>query len=88
MTLPADQVGTPAKETISATGGTTPYHYQVTSDNLPPGLLLADNGVISGTPTTAGQYQFTVTVTDSSPSPQKATQQYMITVDYVGSCIS
>ncbi|MDZ7637577.1 MAG: Ig domain-containing protein [Bryobacterales bacterium] len=31
---------------------------------LPPGLLLASNGTLSGTPTTQGSFPFTVRVTD------------------------
>lgn len=80
-TLAVAQAGTPDSETISATGGTTPYQYAVTSGGLPPGLTLAANGVISGTPTSAGQYGFTVTVTDASPTPQTAEQTYQITVN-------
>jgi len=32
---------------------------------LPPGLSISSSGDISGTPTTAGTYQVTVTATDS-----------------------
>jgi hypothetical protein len=43
-----------------------PYHYALSSGILPPGLTLdPDTGVISGTPTLAGTYIFTVLVTDS-----------------------
>ncbi|HEY5986248.1 MAG TPA: Ig domain-containing protein, partial [Streptosporangiaceae bacterium] len=45
------------------------YRFLVTSGSLPPGLSLnSDTGIISGTPTIAGSYQFTITATDSSPS--------------------
>ena len=50
--------------TISASGGATPYIFSITS-GLPPGLTISTTGVISGTPTTAGSYTFTVTATDS-----------------------
>jgi hypothetical protein len=59
-------VGTPYSEKLAATGGTAPYTYAITSGTLPPGLTLnTSTGVISGTPTTAGSYTFTSTVTDS-----------------------
>jgi sugar lactone lactonase YvrE len=51
--------------TFTATGGTAPYTYTYTG-TLPPGLTLSSNGVLSGTPTTAGgPYSFTVVATDS-----------------------
>src|SRR5208282_4390557 len=37
---------------LTATGGTPPYQWQ--SANLPPGLSLALQGTLSGTPTAAG----------------------------------
>ncbi len=57
-------------ESINATNGTTPYSWDLTSGSLPPGLTLSatgDPGVISGTPTTTGSYNFTVRVIDSVP---------------------
>ncbi|MGA3081662.1 MAG: putative Ig domain-containing protein [Terracidiphilus sp.] len=50
--------------TILCSGGTgTGYTYKGT--NLPPGLSVSSSGVISGTPTSSGSYNYTVTVTDS-----------------------
>lgn len=56
-------------DTLAATGGTTPYTWTLNagSDPLPPGLSLATDGTISGTPTAAGDYPFTVRVTDAQP---------------------
>jgi hypothetical protein len=52
--------------TIDAQNGTSPYTFAVTSGSLPAGTSLnSSTGVISGTPTTAGTYSFTITVTDS-----------------------
>ena len=52
---------------IEASGGTQPYNFAMTSGTtLPPGLSLSSDGSLSGTPTTTGSYQFTVTVTDDS----------------------
>ena len=51
---------------VSATGGTTPYAWSVSAGSLPPGLSQSSTtGTISGTPTTAGTYAFTVRVTDA-----------------------
>ena len=60
--------------TLTATGGTTPYHWSVANGNLPAGLTLSASGVISGTPTSYGTSSFTVQVTDSAATPQSATQ--------------
>ena len=51
--------------------GTPPYTYQLQSGTLPPGLALASSGLISGTPTTLGTYNFVVLVTDSSKPPKQ-----------------
>ena len=58
------EVSLPFDATLTATGGTSTYTWALASGALPPGLTLA-NGAISGTPTTAGVYPFTVSVTDT-----------------------
>ena len=50
--------------TLAAAGGTTPRTWAVISGSLPTGLKLSTAGTISGTPTTAGTYSFTVRATD------------------------
>lgn len=46
-------------------GGTAPVTLEVTGGSLPDGLSMDGNGLITGNPTTAGNYTFTVTATDS-----------------------
>jgi hypothetical protein len=53
--------------TLTATGGTSPYSWQLISGQLPPGISFSTAGTLSGTPTRAGSYQFFVQVTDSNP---------------------
>ncbi len=79
--LPNGTVQLPYGAALAATGGLTPYNWSVVSRSLPPGLSLgASTGAISGTPTTSGQYPFTVQVKDSAASPQTATQAFTISI--------
>ncbi|AUD00425.1 putative Ig domain-containing protein [Spirosoma pollinicola] len=65
-TLPNGQVGTAYSQTLTTTGGTTPYTYAVSTGTLPTGLTLnPTTGVISGTPTAATTSVFTIKVTDA-----------------------
>ena len=65
-TLPAGTVGRAYSQTLTATGGTAPFTFSVSSGVLPPGLTLSSAGVISGTPTAAGAFSFTVEALDSN----------------------
>jgi hypothetical protein len=47
-------------------GGVSPYTWSVTKGALPPGLVLSGTGAVSGTPSAAGTFTFTVQVTDSN----------------------
>jgi hypothetical protein len=62
--LPEATVGVAYAQAFSASGGTAPYAYSLDSGALPPGLVLAGDGGLSGTPTEAGVYGFTVKATD------------------------
>lgn len=46
-------------------GGTPPYTYAVTGGALPTGLSMNSAGQISGTPSAAGPFSWTTTITDS-----------------------
>ncbi len=64
-TVPAGTLGAAYSQTLTATGGTAPYSYIVSSGSLPAGLSLnASTGVIAGTRTSAAAATFTVRVTD------------------------
>jgi large repetitive protein len=64
--LAGGATGTAYSETINAQGGTSPYTFAVTSGALPTGTTLnPSSGVISGTPSAASTFSFTITVTDS-----------------------
>ncbi|MFL0251341.1 immunoglobulin-like domain-containing protein [Clostridium neuense] len=50
---------------FSSSGGFDPKVYSLESGNLPNGLTLGPNGTLSGTPTSAGTFNFKVKVTDN-----------------------
>ena len=75
--LPGGTVGTAYSATLAATGGTPPYTWSATSA-LPPGLSLSSSGSISGTPTTAGNYNVTIRVADTKQV--LATQSFALTI--------
>nr|WP_314607725.1 putative Ig domain-containing protein [uncultured Janthinobacterium sp.] len=81
-TLPAMTSGVAYSQTIVASGGTSTYTYAKTAGSLPAGLVLAADGTLSGTPTAAGAYSFTVTATDSSTGagPYSGSRAYSGTV--------
>ncbi|WP_205910685.1 Ig domain-containing protein [Rhizobium sp. P44RR-XXIV] len=82
-TLPAGAIGAAYSETTTASGGTSPYSYAITAGSLPAGLTLSSAGVISGTPTGGGTYNFTLTATDSSTgtgAPFAVAKAYSITI--------
>jgi hypothetical protein len=74
------QLGQPYSATLSASGGAGAEQWSLATGQLPPGLNLSTTGVISGTPTTAGNYVFTVKVTDSSTPVQTASAGLAISV--------
>ncbi|WP_343699564.1 putative Ig domain-containing protein [Caulobacter sp.] len=59
------QVGQYYSATISASGGSAPYTYTVATGSLPTGLSLSTSGVLSGTPSSAGSFDFQIQSSDS-----------------------
>jgi hypothetical protein len=59
---------------LEATGGITPFKWEVSSGALPHGITLSDDGLLSGAPTEAGEFHFVVSVTDSGKPPHQRTQ--------------
>jgi hypothetical protein len=58
-------VGLAYLNNMVGSGGTPPYTYAVTGGSLPTGLSMSSAGLISGTPSAAGPFSWTTTVTDS-----------------------
>lgn len=80
VSLPATTAGTAFSQTLIANGGTAPYGFAITAGALPAGMTLNTAGVLSGTPTASGSFNFTVTATDSSGSPASGSRAYTLTV--------
>jgi hypothetical protein len=65
--VPDATSGDPYSTTLSATGGTTPYTWSISSGSLPSGLTMSSStGAITGTTSKTGTFSFTAKVTDST----------------------
>ena len=62
-------------------GGTPPFTWTVTQGAVPPGLTLGADGSLSGTPTAAGSFAFTVTATDSAQPAGSRSQPFNVTIN-------
>jgi hypothetical protein len=71
VSLPDGVVGTAYSGSLSATGGVKPYAF--TASGLPDGLTVSATGAVSGTPSTAGTFTVSATVTDAAGASAKQT---------------
>jgi hypothetical protein len=86
--LPSGTVGTYYASVFSVSGGSIPYTWSVLSGQLPPGLSLQSDITLSqtgddlsGTPTMAGTFTFTMQVTDGQG--HHASRQFSLTIQPV-----
>ena len=77
QSLPNGTVGIAYSQKLSASGGTPPYTWSAAA-GLPPGISVAADGTVSGTPTSAGDFRFTVTVTDKNNTT--ASQSFTVSI--------
>ena len=81
-TVPAGTVGVAYTATLTASNGVPPETFEIISGSLPPGITpstTATTATLSGTPTTAGTYPFTVRASDIECSP--AVQAYSLVIN-------
>jgi len=77
--LPDGRTGSAYDAGFTASGGTQPYRWTVSAGNLPQGLTLSQNdGQLTGIPSTAGGYAFTIKVTDAKA--QTAQKQFALNI--------
>lgn len=77
--LPSGVSGTAYSQTITASGGTAPYGFEVISGALPAGLTLSASGVLSGVPAAHGTFAFTIRATE--PAGCSGHRDYTLVLD-------
>lgn len=80
--LPNGEAGLPYHVVLQVHGGVNPYTWQLAQgSHLPPGLHLhPHSGNITGTPSEAGQYHFTLTLSDMNAPPGHLQREFTIVV--------
>jgi hypothetical protein len=68
--------------TFAATGGATPYTWSISAGTIPTGLIFDGvAGTLSGTPTAAGDFTFTLKAEDSTtPVKKNATKEFTFNI--------
>jgi large repetitive protein len=79
--LPNGTVNSAYSATLKSVGGTGTVTWSISQGSLPTGLNLGASGTISGSPSTAGTSNFTVSATDSSTPPQTKTQALSMVIN-------
>lgn len=59
-------LGQPFNYSLTPNSGTAPFNFTKTDGVLPPGLSVAANGTVSGTPTSVGSYAFDYEISDAA----------------------
>jgi hypothetical protein len=76
-TIPAGALNLAYSQSFTATGGTGGYSFTLSAGTLPAGLTLSAAGVLSGTPTQSGLFNFTVR---GNSSGCFGTRAYVLTI--------
>jgi hypothetical protein len=64
--LPQGQVGSSYSSPLTASGGTQPYSWSISTGAPPAGITLTSDGQLAGVPGSAGTASFTVSVKDAA----------------------
>lgn len=80
---PNGTAGTPYSYTFMSIGGIGEKTYALTEGNLPAGLVLSQDGILSGIPTVVGTNKFAITATDSATPPNTSSAAVSLVVSHV-----
>lgn len=78
--LPKGFLRRPYTLRLQAQGGLSPLTWKLTSGFLPQGLELGADGLLSGTPTTKGEFRFTFAVQDSNQPAQELRREFTLQI--------
>jgi hypothetical protein len=77
--VPDPRIGVPYRKQFSANGAMAPYIWSIESGTLPEGLQLdSSTGIVSGTPSSAGPFSYTIKVVDSDSPQNSATRDVSV----------
>jgi len=65
---------------LQAQGGISPLKWEVRGGALPRGMILSEDGVLSGIPSERGEFRFVVTVSDSGKPAQERNRELILRV--------
>jgi hypothetical protein len=78
--LHAAELHRPYQSTLQAAGGLTPYRWEITAGAPPPGIVLGTDGQLAGIPEQAGDYHFTVTLSDGGKPAHQVNRDFSLRV--------
>lgn len=78
--LPDTYPGARYELAFHARGGVPALHWRMEKGALPPGIRLEDGGLLHGSPERAGEFQFTLSVTDAGRPQQSVQKQFFLRV--------
>jgi Putative Ig domain len=78
--LPAGSYNAPYSAVVQEGGGTGSVTWALSGGGLPPGMTFGGGGALSGTPSAAGTFSFTVTATDTGWNGYVASASLSLTI--------